>query len=141
MSADIASLFASSLNLRFTQPSDLNDPFEFRPFVDFDATASELEKEIDARVAEEFGTVDAVIAVIEDKQKTDPNYPKLSVPIHIFRELVAANPRLGEQLMAEVGRHKAELMESYRKAAVWEVQWEKFQTALGQTMGILSLTE
>jgi hypothetical protein len=35
MSADVASLFAKTLKMRFTQPYELNDPFEFRPMLDF----------------------------------------------------------------------------------------------------------
>jgi hypothetical protein len=33
MSAEVAPLFAKTMKVRFTQPSDLNDPFEFRPLM------------------------------------------------------------------------------------------------------------
>jgi hypothetical protein len=88
-----------------------------------------------------FGTVDGVLAVMEKQQATDPNYPTLAVPIQVFRKMIAADPALGERFMAEMRRHKAEVLGTITKAAVWEAQWEKFQHAFGQSLGIFSLTE
>jgi hypothetical protein len=141
MSAEVAPLFSKSLKVRFTQPSDLNDPFEFRPLIDFEGTAVELRPEVDARLTALFGTVDGTLAMMEKQQRSDPNYPKMAVPIHVFRQMIAANPKLGEQFMAEMGRHKTEVLDTITKAVVWEVQWEKFQQVLGQVVGIFSLTE
>jgi hypothetical protein len=42
MSVEVAPLFAKTLKVRFTQPFELNDPFEFRPLIDFDGTATQL---------------------------------------------------------------------------------------------------
>jgi hypothetical protein len=39
MSAEVAPMFAKTLKVRFTQPFELNDPFEFRPMLDFEGTA------------------------------------------------------------------------------------------------------
>jgi len=141
MSAEVAPLFARMLKVRFTQPSDLNDPFELRPLIDFEATAEEFRDVVDARITKMFGTVDGVLAMVERQQSTDPNYPKLSVPIQVFRNLIAANPALGQQFMADMQRHKTEVVGNMTKAVVWEAQWERFQQALGQSLGIFSLTE
>lgn len=140
MPETVAPLFAKTMRVRFTQPSELNDPFEFRPFIDFKRTGEELRDEIDARVNEMFGTPDGALAMMARQQATDHNYPKMSVPIEVFRKMIRANPTLEQQFMAEIRRHKAELLDNYTKAAVWETQWEKFQQALGQ-FGIFSLTE
>ena len=78
---------------------------------------------------------------MEKQQRTDPNYPKLVAAINVFRRMIAENPRLGERFMAEMSRHKAEILDTITRVAVWEVQWEKFQQVLGQTVGIFSLTE
>jgi len=61
MSAEVAPLFAKTLKVRFTQPSDLNDPFEFRPLIDFQGSAEELRPEIDARITAIFGTIDGTL--------------------------------------------------------------------------------
>jgi len=141
MSAEVAPLFVRTLKVRFTQPSDLNDPFEFRPLIDFKGTAEELRDVVDARITAMFGTVDGALAMMEKQQASDPNYPKMVVPIQVFRGMVAGNPALGQQFMAEMRRHKAEVLDSITKAVVWEIQWEKFQQTLGQLLGIFSLTE
>jgi hypothetical protein len=133
-------VFAKTLKVRFTQPSGLNDPFEFRPLVDFEATAAGNRDEVHARLTESFGTVDGALAM-ERQQATDPNYPKLIVPIHIFRKMLVANPGLERQFMAQMQRHMAEILDNARMAANWEVEWEKVQQALGQSFGIFSLTE
>jgi hypothetical protein len=141
MSADVALLFVKTLRVRFTQPSDLNDPFEFRPLIDFEGTAVELRGEVEARISSMFGTVDGVLAMMEKQQATDPNYPKLTVPIQVFRKMIATDPALGQKFMAEMGRHKAEVLEIMTKAVVWEIQWDKFQQTIGQLVGVFSLTE
>jgi hypothetical protein len=141
MSAEVAPLFARTLKVRFTQPSELNDPFEFRPLIDFKGTSEEFRGLIDARISEMFGTVDGALSRMEKQQASDPNFPTLVVPIRVFRTMIAANPSLGQQFMAEMQRHKTEVLDSITKAAVWEGQWEKFQQALGQLVGIFSLTE
>ena len=38
-------------------------------------------------------------------------------------------------------RHKAEIVGRMTTAVVWEIQWEKFQQAFGQLVGIFSLTD
>jgi hypothetical protein len=141
MSAEVAPLFARTLKVRFTQPFDLNDPFEFRPMLDFTGTAADVRDEVDARITEMFGTVDGALAMMEKQMAGDPNFPKMIVPIPVFRKMVADNPALGQQFMAEVQRHKHELLDNARMAAQWEVHWEKFRKALGQALGIFSLTE
>ena len=141
MADKVAPLFAKTLKVRFTQPSDLNDPFEFRPLIDFKGSAEELRDVIDARVTEMFGTVDGTLAMMEKQQASDPNFPKMAVPIQVFRKMITVNPVLGEQFMAEMQRHKAEVLDSVTTAVRWEAQWEKFQQVLGQLIGIFSLTE
>jgi hypothetical protein len=141
MSAEVAPMFAKTLKVRFTQPSDLNDPFEFRPLIDFEGTAEELREVVDAKLTELFGTVDGALAIMEKQQATDPNYPKMSVTIQVFRQMLAANPALGQQFMAEMRRHKSEVLASITKAVVWETLWEKFQQSFGHLIGILCLTE
>jgi hypothetical protein len=58
MSAAVGMLFTNTLRIRFTQPFDLNDPFEFRPMLDFEATAAELREVVDIKLEEMIGTVD-----------------------------------------------------------------------------------
>jgi Protein of unknown function (DUF2971) len=141
ISAEVAPLFAKTLKVRFTQPSDLNDPFELRPLIDFNSTAEEFRSEVDARITEIFGSVDGVLTAIERQQATDPNYPALAVPVQVFRKMIETNPTLGQQFMAEMQRHKAEILQRNTRAAVWETQWQKFQESFGQSLGIFSLTE
>ncbi len=141
MSTEAARRFIRTLKVRFTQPSDLNDPFELHPFIDFNATAEEFRGEIDARIDEIFGTIDGVLAYIEKQQATDPKYPKIAAPIKVFRAMVAANPALGKQFMAEMARHKTELLGEIANATLWEKVWQQFQQVLGGLLGIFSLTE
>jgi len=141
MSAEVAPLFAKTLKVRFSQPFDLNDPFELRPMLDFEGTAADVRDLADAKITEMFGTVEGTLAVIEKLQATDPNYPKLIVPIDVFRKMVAGNPALGQQFLAEIQRHKAEVLDNVRMAVLWELHWEKFRQALGQSLGIFCLTE
>jgi hypothetical protein len=141
MSEKIAPLFAKTLKARFTQPFDLNDPFEFRPFMDFEGTAEDVRSIVDAKLNEMFGTADDALDVMAKLEATDPNYPKLVVPIEVFRKLVANNPALERQFTAEMERHRAEILDNAKMAVLWEVHWEKFRQALGQALGIFSLTE
>ncbi len=83
----------------------------------------------------------AVATMMEKQQASDPNYPQMVVPIQVFRSMITANPTLGQQFMAEMRRHKAEVLDGITKAVIWEVRWEKFQQTLGQLVGIFSLTE
>jgi hypothetical protein len=127
--------------VRFTQPSGLNDPFEFRPLIDFAATAYEIRDIVSARLSEMFGTVDALLAYIEKLQASDPKFPVISVPIHVFRKMVVASPELGQKFMAEMEKHKAEVTNSLVTEIKWESLWENFQQSFGQSVGIFSLTE
>jgi hypothetical protein len=141
MSEKVAPLFAKTLKVRFTQPFDLNDPFEFRPFMDFEGTAEDVRDLVEAKLSEMFGTANDALDVMAKLQATDPNHPKLVVPIEVFRKLLAGNPALEQQFIAEMERHKAEVLDN-AKMAIWcEAQWEKFRQALGQALGIFSLTE
>jgi Protein of unknown function (DUF2971) len=101
----------------------------------------ELRGEVDARITALFGTVNSALDMMEKQQASDPKYPKLAVTIPVFRKMLAANPALGDQFMAEMRRNQAEVLDNMTKAVVWEVQWEKFQQTLGQLVGIFSLTE
>jgi hypothetical protein len=141
MSEKIAPLFAKALKVRFTQPFDLNDPFEFRPFMDFEGTAEDVRDVVEARLSEIFGTADDALDVMAKLQATDPKYPKLVVPIEVFRKLLADNPVLKQKFMAEMEKYKAEILDNARMAIWWEAQWEKFRQVLGQALGIFSLTE
>jgi hypothetical protein len=141
MSADVAPVFSRTLRVRFTQPSDLNDPFEFRPLIDFEGSNVELRDEVDARITATFGTVDGALAMMEKQQATDPNYPKISVPLQVFRKMLADNPAMALKFTQEMRRHKTDILDSMVKPVLWEIQWEKVQKILGQTVGIFSLTE
>lgn len=140
MSAEVAPLFAGTLRVRFTQPSDLNDPFEFRPLIDFEGTAEEFRKVVDARISAMFGSVDGALTLMERQQAADPNYPAI-IPIQVFRKMIADNPALGQQFMLELQRHKLDILGRNTKAAVWEAQWDKLHQTFGQSVGIFSLTE
>ena len=141
MSAEVAPLFAKTLKVRFTQPFDLNDPFELRPLIDFKATTEEFRDEIDTRISEMFGTVDSALSAIEKHQATDPKFPKFPVPFNAIRILIAANPTLAQQFVAAIQRYKAEAIEQITSAVLWETVWEKIQQTFGQLMGIFCLTE
>jgi hypothetical protein len=137
MSAEIAPVFARTLAVRFTQPSELNDPFELRPLIDFEGTNAEFRDEIDARITTQYSTVEAALDMMEKQQRSDPNYPKMVVLISAARQIILANPALQQRFMAELQRHKAELLSAIK----WEVQWERVQQFFGQALGILSLSE
>jgi len=141
MSAEVAPLFTKALKVRFTQPFELNDPFELRPLIDFKATAEEFRGEIDARISEIFGTVHGTLSAMEKQQAGDPNFPKMIVPIHVFRNMIARNPTLGQAFMAEMQRHKAEVLNQITTALVWETLWDKVHSTLGDMLGIFSLSE
>lgn len=140
MSPKVAPLFAKTLRVRFTQPSDLNDPFELRPLIDFKGTGEEFREVIDARIAEIFGTVDGALSFMEKQQATDPNYPKMIVPIQVFRNMIAANPAFGRQFMAAMQVHTGEIVDEIANEALWEAVWEKLYSGLGG-LGIFSLSE
>lgn len=141
MSEKVAALFAKTLKVRFTQPFDLNDPFEFRPFMDFEGTAENVRDVVEAKLSETYGTADDALDMMTKLQSTDPNYPKLVVPIEVFRKMLADNPALKQQFMAAMQEHKSEVLDNKRMAVHWEARWEKFREALGQALGIFSLTE
>jgi hypothetical protein len=141
MSEKVAPLFAKTLRVRFTQPFDLNDPFEFRPFMDFEGTADSVRDVVEARLGEMFGTADGILNVMAKLQATDPNYPKLVVPIEVFRKLLANNPPLKQKFMAAMEEHKANVLDNAKMAVLWESKWETFRQALGQALGIFSVTE
>jgi hypothetical protein len=141
MSEKVAPLFAKAVRVRFTQPFDLNDPFEFRPFMDFEGTADSVRDVVEARLGEMFGTADGILNVMAKLQATDPNYPKLVVPIDVFRKLLANNPPLKQKFMAAMEEHKANVLDNAKMAVLWESKWETFRQALGQALGIFSVTE
>ncbi len=141
MSAEGAPLFARTLKVRFTQPSDLNDPFEFRPLIDFKGTAEEFRGVVDAKIAEIFGTADSILAKMEQLQATDPSFPKLPVATQVLRKMFADNPILGQQFISELQKYKDAAMNEMLGAIQWEALWEKIQQALGQAVGIFSMTE
>jgi hypothetical protein len=64
MSENVAPLFVKTLKVRFTQPFSLNDPFEFRPFMDFEGTAESVRGVVEAKLSEMFGTVDGALDVM-----------------------------------------------------------------------------
>jgi hypothetical protein len=140
MSTEVAPLFVETLQVRFTQPSDLNDPFEFRPLIDFEATAQKLREVIDVKLTEMFGTADGALTMMEKQQASDPN-PGLSIAINVFRKLIRDNPALEKQFTTAMQRNKTEVLQSLTKAFVWEATWEQFQRSVGQLVGIFSLTE
>jgi len=141
MSAEVAPLFAKTLRVRFTQPFELNDPFELRPMLDFIGTADDVRDVVEARINETYGTVDDALDMMEKQLSTDPNFPKLAIPLQVFRKMIADNPAMQQKFMADMQQHIAEMLDNMRMAALWEAQWEKFREALGQALGIFCLTE
>lgn len=139
MSVAVAILFTASLKIRFTQPFELNDPFELSPMLDFEGSAEAMRDVIDAKIDEAFGSVDGLLAIAEKYMATDPNFPKL--PIQVLRKLLEDNPAIGQKLVQEMRQHQSELLESFKLSALLEAGWEKFRAAAGQAVGILSLTE
>ncbi len=55
--------------------------------------------------------------------------------------MLANNPALKQQFIAEMEEFKAEALDNKKMAVQWEAQWEKFRQALGRALGIFSLTE
>jgi len=141
MSMAVAPLFANTCKVRFTQPFDLNDPFEFRPFIDFQQTADEARELVDAQITEKFRTVDGVLAMMEKRLATNPDHPQSGILIEIFRQMVATNPALGEEMMAGIKQFKNEALALMIRAAEWETLWKKFQQMAWDSLGIFSLTE
>jgi hypothetical protein len=140
MSTEVAPLFVKTLKVRFTQPFELNDPFEFRPMLDFIGTADSVRDVVEARVNKMWGTVDGAFDMME-KHATDPNFPKLALPLQVLRKMIAGNPALQQKFMAEMQQVKAEALDNAKMAVLWEGKWEQFRQALGQALGIFSLTE
>jgi hypothetical protein len=142
MSVGVAPLFAKNLRVRFTQPFELNDPFEFRPMLDFVGTADDVRPVVEARIDKMYGTLDGAFAMMEKQLATDPTFAKVLVaPLDVLRKIVAGNPTLQQQFIEAMQQHKADLLDNTRMAPMWEAEWEKFRQALGQTLGIFSLTE
>jgi hypothetical protein len=140
MSTEVAPLFAKTLKVRFTQPFELNDPFEFRPMLDFIGTADSVRDQVEAKVNKIWGTVDGAFDMME-KHATDPNFPKLALPLQVLRKMIADNPALQQKFMAEMQQVKAAALDNAKMAVLWEGKWEEFRQALGQALGIFSLTE
>ena len=132
MSADVAPLFAKSLRVRFTQPFDLNDPFELRPLIDFEATAEEYRDEADQRLTERFGTLDDLLAVAEKQMGSDQMF------VQAFRNMNRENPAMGQSLMVELQQFKARLLKTLITNEVWENVWANFAQHLGKSIGIFS---
>jgi hypothetical protein len=141
MSAEVASLFAKTLRVRFTQPSDLNDPFELRPFIDFKRTAEEMREVIDAKISDMFSDVDTILSIMERRMAVDPNFAKTVVPLTVLRKLLDADPVLSKQFIEDLRRHKTEVLDAFMKSTIWETAWEQFHHSFGESVGILSLTE
>src|SRR6266480_3135997 len=116
ISAELASVFANTLRVRFTQPFELNDPFELRPLIDFKATADEFRADIEAKTSEMFKSVDSALAAIERRQDSDPSFPQLPVSFKSIPALIAANPILEQQFAADFQRYKAKAMDEITKA-------------------------
>jgi hypothetical protein len=141
MSAEVAPLFARTLKVRFTQPFELNDPFEFRPMLDFVGTAESVRSEIEARIDLLYGNADAALDMLEKQIASDPKFPRLVAPIHVLRKLIADTPILQEKFLEAMKKTKAELLDNTRMAVFWETAWEKVRESFGQAIGVLSLTE
>lgn len=142
ISVDVAPLFVKSLQVRFTQPFELNDPFEFRPMLDFVGTANDVRPVVEERIDKMYGTVDGAFAMMEKQLATDPNFANVLIaPLDVLRKIITSNSTLQQKFMAEMQQHKAELLDNTKMAPIWESEWEKFRQALGQALGILSLTE
>src|SRR5258705_4847435 len=141
MSAEVAPKFTSTLRVRFTQPSALNDPFELRPLIDFEGTAKELHDVVDAKIKESFSTADQALAFMEQLEATDRKFPKNIVPIRLARTIIAANPELSQKIMSEMERHRSDVMAELMTAKRWEAAWDRIYESFGQSIGIFSLTE
>ncbi len=81
---------ARTLKVRFSQPSDINHPFELCPFIDLQDTAEELRDVLDGIATERFDTVDDALSAME---KVEPNFPKRSKQAsQLFRNVMARWP-------------------------------------------------
>jgi Protein of unknown function (DUF2971) len=143
MSTEVApQFFAGDLKIRFTQPFELNDPFEFRPMLDFVGTVDDAHNLVEARINQVYGTVEDAFAMMEKQLASDPKLANaLIAPLPVLRKVIVNNPDLRREFMAEMQRHKAEVLANTKMAPWFEAEWEKFRQALGQALGILSLTE
>jgi len=74
MSVDVAPRFAKNLQVRFTQPFELNDPFEFRPMLDFVGTANDVRPVVEARIDKMYGTLDGAFAMLQKQLASDPKF-------------------------------------------------------------------
>jgi hypothetical protein len=140
MSAEVAPLFTRTLKVRFTQPFELNDPFEFRPLINIEGTTDELRATGEAEFGKVFDTVDGALAAIEEVLTTNPNLP-LPLTIPVLRQMLAKNPTLREEFMSNMQRQKAEAFDRPKLASLWEAHWENFRQSVAEAIGIFSLTE
>lgn len=141
MSDEGALRFVNTLKVRFTQPDDQNDPFEFRPLLDFEGTAAIAEERIDAHLAERHGTVEDTLRVLEEAQSTDPKYPK-TVPISEVRKMLSSDPTLKQKVteLAEQARHAVIKDAHPRLVDHMKDGWEKFRQTVARDLGIFCLT-
>src|SRR5882724_8565690 len=142
MSAEVAPKFVSNLKIRFTQPFELNDPFALRPMLDFVGTADDVRPVVEARINHVYSTADGAFAMLEKQLASDPDFARVLVaPLHVLRNIIMNNPDLKQKFMEDMQQVKSEVLDNTKMASLWQVHWEKFRQALGQTLGILSLTE
>jgi hypothetical protein len=145
MTDAVAPHFLRTLKVRFTKPSDLNDPFELRPMLDVKGTSREMRAMLDLEFGRRYGTVDDIFKLMEEVQASDPEFPKLPASLPDLRKIIADNPALEKQLMEELQKHAANALDSLTKSPEWEYRWEalwkEMHERFGQYLGILSLTE
>src|SRR6266853_2089032 len=107
-------------------------------------TCDDMRDAVDARIAETFSSVDAAFALLESWRNNSlptPSFPNSPFPFICYAKWITDNPALGRQFMAQMQQHKAEVLDGIKMAVPWEAAWEKFRQALGQAIGIFSLTE
>ena len=110
--------------------------------LDFVGTADDVRPVVEARIDTMYGTLDGAFAMMEKQLANDPNFASvLAAPLDVLRKIIVSNPVLRQKFMAEMQQHKAELLDNTRMAPHWEAEWEKFRQALGEALGIFSLTE
>jgi hypothetical protein len=143
MSDEGALRFLKTLRVRFTQPDDQNDPFEFRPMVDFEGTAGYAEEKIDAHLTSEYGTAEDALRRMEVAQAADSDYPKLRVSIPELRKMISDDPALRQMVTECVRQVQAEIIKNSHPKIVdhMKAKWEEFRQVVGQALGIFCLTE
>lgn len=143
MSEEGALRFVGTLRVRFTQPDDQNDPFEFRPFLDVDGTAALAEQRVDEHLTGQYGTAEDALRRMEEIQAGDPNYPKSDVSIQSFREMISKNPALKQRFMEVVKESQAAAIKAYHSQIVehMRARWEEFRQTVGKDLGIFCLAE